>query len=149
VHSDAGSSSVPGRLVTGEADAALDQRLSDELDAHNIPAAGAGQPRELTVRVDDEQGSLVAGLSGWTWGTAAGIGMLWVRADARRSGWGGRLVDAAEEIARERGCERMNVSSFTFQAPGFYARLGYREVGRTEALPLAGHADVHFVKQLR
>ena len=136
------------RLVINDGDAALDQRLSDELDAYNRAAAGAGEQREFTVRVDDARGHLIAGLSGWTWGTSAGIGMLWVREDQRRGGYGSRLLDAAEQVARDRGCERINVSSFTFQAPGFYERHGYLEVGRTEALPLSGHADVHFVKHL-
>src|SRR3712207_7483554 len=54
---------------------------------------------ELTVQVSDERG-LVGGLSGWTWGTCAGIGMFWIREDARRSGWGGRLLAAAEREAR-------------------------------------------------
>ena len=69
------------RSVVGEADASLDQRLSDELDVVNA-AGTAGTPaaRELTVRVDDASGELAAGVSGWTWGVAAGIGMTWVRA---------------------------------------------------------------------
>ena len=51
----------------GSGDAALDQRLSDELDKHNAAAtAGTAAAEELTVRVED-QGDLVAGLSGWTW----------------------------------------------------------------------------------
>lgn len=136
-------------LVIGGSDPALDQRLSDELDAYNRTAAGAGEQREFTVKVEDGRGHLVAGLSGWTWGTAAGIGMAWVREDRRREGHGSRLLDAAERIALDRGCERIHVSSFTFQAPGFYARHGYVQVGRTEALPVAGQADVHFVKHLR
>ncbi len=137
------------RLSTSDGDSALDQRLSDELDAYNVPAAAAGEQCEFTVKVQDADGSLVAGLSGWTWGTSAGIAMVWVREDQRRSGQGARLLAAAEEVARDRGCERINVSSFTFQAPAFYAKHGYVEVGRTEALPVAGHADVHFVKHLR
>ncbi|GAA1503351.1 hypothetical protein GCM10009740_39130 [Terrabacter terrae] len=64
------------RSVVGDADAALDRRLSDELDAVNA-AATAGTPagRELTVRLLDADGDLVAGLSGWTRRVAAGIGM--------------------------------------------------------------------------
>ena len=134
------------RLVTGEGDAALDQRLSDELDAYNVAAGGAGEQREFKVEEDD--GTHVAGLSGWTWGTSAGIAMVWVREDERASGLGRHLLDAAERVARERGCERINVSSFTLQAPGFYAKHGYVETGRTEALPVADQADVHFVKHL-
>lgn len=131
-----------------EGDLALDQRLSEELDAFNRRAVDAGEQREFTVKIEDEQGQLVAGLSGWTWGTSAGIAMVWVREDQRRSGYGSRMLDAAEQVARDRGCQRINVSSFTFQAPELYAKHGYEEVGRTEALPLAGEADVHFVKHL-
>jgi len=136
------------RLITGEGDPELERRLSAGLSAYNIPAAGAGLQREFTVKAEDSDG-LVAGLSGWTWGTSAGIAMVWVREDARRTGWGARLLQVAESIAQERGCERINVSSFTFQAPAFYAEHGYEETGRTDALPLPGQADVHFVKLLR
>lgn len=142
------TTSSPGRLTTGDSDPDLDSRLSDELDVYNVAASGVGDQREMTVKVEDEAGRLVAGLSGWTWGTCAGIGMVWVREDSRRSGWGARLLDAAEQIARDRGCRQIIVSSFTFQAPFFYRRHGYVEVGRTENLPIEGSADVHFVKSL-
>lgn len=136
------------RLTVADADAALDQKLSDELDAFNFAASGVSNLRELTVKVEDADGSLVAGLSGWTWGTCAGLAMVWVREDARKEGWGSRLLDTAEDEARHRGCTQVVVSSFTFQAPEFYRRHGYVETGRTEALPLEGNADVHFVKLL-
>ena len=136
------------RLTVSEADAALDQKLSDELDTFNFAACGVTNLRELTVKIEDTDGSLLAGLSGWTWGTCAGIAMVWVREDARKEGWGARLLESAENEARERGCAQVVVSSFTFQAPEFYRRHGYVETGRTEALPLEGNADVHFVKLL-
>jgi ribosomal protein S18 acetylase RimI-like enzyme len=135
-------------LVVGEGDAALDTRLSEELDAFNSIAAGVSDQRELTVRVSDVAGGLVAGLSGWTWGTCAGVGMLWVREDCRKHGWGGRMMAAAEEEARSRGCRQLLVSSFTFQAPAFYERHGYTEIGRSPNLPVDGAADVHFIKHL-
>ena len=131
----------------GGSDPDLDARLSQELDSYNAAASGSGDQREFTVKVEDSRG-LMAGLSGWTWGTAAGIGMVWVRAGSRRSGVGGRLLDAAERIARERGCQRLTVSSFTFQAPAFYERHGFVEYARTEGLPTEGQADIHFVKML-
>ncbi|GAB3681640.1 GNAT family N-acetyltransferase [Angustibacter aerolatus] len=136
------------RLTVGGADRALDQRLGDELNAFNLDASGSRDQRELSIRVDDEDGELVAGLSGWTWGTCAGVAMLWVREDSRRDGWGARLLHEAEQVARERGCRQVVVSSFTFQAPGFYQRHGYVEHGRTTALPVQGEADVHMTKVL-
>jgi GNAT superfamily N-acetyltransferase len=136
------------RLSVGDGDPHLDARLSDELTRYNVPAADAGPQRELTVQVRDGDGELVDGVSGWTWGTCAGVAMLWVREDARTSGWGSRLLAAAEREAATRGCTQMVLSSFTFQAPDFYRRHGYVETGRTEGLPVDGMADVHFRKTL-
>lgn len=138
---------LPG-LSVGGADADLDARLNEELSAYNVEATGDDSQRELTVQVRDGSGDLLGGLSGWTWGTCAGIGMLWVRADQRARRWGARMVAAAEDAARSRGCTQMVVSSFTFQAPEFYRRQGYVETGRTEGLPVDGQADVHFSKAL-
>lgn len=126
----------------------LDARLSDELDVVNaartapVPAA-----EELTVEIS-EAGELLAGLSGWTWGEAAGIGMTWVREDCRGSGLGGRLLGAFEAEARRRGSRRIFVTSFTFQAPAFYERHGFSEIFRWDGVPVGGQADVHLRKDL-
>ena len=135
-------------LLIGDGDDDLDARLDAGLDAYNLQAIGVDDRRKITVRVDDPDGELIGGLRGWTWGTCAGISMLWVREDARRDGWGRRLVAAAEHVARERGCTQVIVSSFTFQAPGFYERCGFVETGRIEGLPLDGVADVQLRKRL-
>lgn len=134
-------------LSVGDGDPALDERLSGELDAHNFAAVGRDDLREFTVRVDDGD-ELVAGASGWTWGTCAGLGMIWVDDRLRGEGWGGRLLAAAEDVARQRGCRQLLVSSFTFQAPDFYRRHGYTEFARSPDLPVEGEADVHFLKLL-
>jgi len=142
------SSDATHRLVLGDGDSELDSRLSKELDTYNFAAVGESNLKEFTVKVEESSGELVAGLSGWTWGTCAGIGMVWVREDSRKEGWGGRMLEAAEGLARERGCRQLLVSSFTFQAPDFYRRNGYTEFARSEGLPVEGAADVHFVKAL-
>ncbi|MEU9609517.1 GNAT family N-acetyltransferase [Streptomyces sp. NPDC048057] len=134
-------------LSVGERDADLSQCLSDGLDAVNFPATGttAADQTSLSVKVVDAAGEVVAGLTGWTWGGLFGIDMVWVREDSRRDGWGSKLLLAAEEEARRRGCDRACVSSFTFQAPGFYQRHGYVETGRTLGFP-GGAEDVHMYK---
>jgi GNAT superfamily N-acetyltransferase len=136
------------RLTVGGKDAELDARLDAELTAFNLATSGVHEQAEFTVKVEDDAGELVAGLSGWTWGTCAGISLVWAREDRRGRGSGARLLAAAEEVARERGCTQIVVSSFTFQAPGFYERHGFVETGRTEGLPIEGAADVHLVKRL-
>ncbi len=42
----------------------------------------------------------------------------------------------------------MFVTSFTFQAPGFYERHGSREIFRWEGVPTPDAADVHLQKDL-
>ncbi|HEX4977823.1 MAG TPA: GNAT family N-acetyltransferase, partial [Nocardioides sp.] len=119
------------RIIIGESDVDLDQRLSDELDTVNAAATpGVAPARELTVRIVDADGGLAAGISGWTWGVAAGIGMTWVREGARGAGLGSQLLASFEGEARGRGCTHVFTTSFTFQAPGFYQRHGYRELFR-------------------
>ncbi|MGW7314374.1 GNAT family N-acetyltransferase [Streptomyces sp. NPDC054854] len=134
-------------ITTGGADSELDARLSKELDAFNQTATAGHEQSEFTVRITDADGGLVAGLSGWSWGDRAGIGMTWVREDSRGDGRGAELLAAAEEEARRRGCVSILVSSFTFQAPAFYARHGYEEVARVPGFP-AAHEDVWLLKPL-
>ena len=87
-------------------------------------------------------------MSGWTWGVAAGIATTWVRDDARGEHLDTRLLASFEDDARARGCTHVFVTSFTFQAPGFYEHHGYREIFRWEGVPASGAADVHFRKDL-
>jgi GNAT superfamily N-acetyltransferase len=132
------------RLIVGGSNPQLHERLSRELAAFNVAASGDDTQRGLSVEARLEGG----GLTGWTWGTCAGVETLWVAEAQRGDGWGSRLLAAAEEAAKSRGCVQVLVSSFTFQAPEFYRRLGYVELARSEGLPTVGHADVHFRKRL-
>lgn len=136
------------RLRVGAGDGDLDQRLSDELDGFNATAVPGPAAVELTVRADGPGGELLGGVSGWTWQQAAGIAMTWVREDQRSTGLGRRLLEEFEGAAAGRGARRVFVTSFTFQAPGFYEKQGYREIFRWEGVPVAGVDDVHFRKEL-
>ena len=137
------------RVAVGDAVPELDQRLSAELDRVNAAATkGIAPARQLTVQILDGSGELAAGMSGWTWGVAAGIGLTWVRETSRGDGLGAQLLAEFETEARSRGCTHVFVTSFTFQAPGFYQRHGYRELFRWQGVPTEESADVHFRKDL-
>ncbi len=137
------------RVAVGDAVPELDQRLSAELDRVNAEATpGIAPARQLTVQILDGSGELAAGMSGWTWGVAAGIGLTWVRETSRGDGLGAQLLAEFEAEARARGCAHVFVTSFTFQAPGFYLRHGYRELFRWQGVPTEESADVHLRKDL-
>ena len=135
-------------MSTGEKDPELVAQLEAGLDEYNVSTTGVDDQRPYFVKIEDESEQLLAGLSGWTWGPCAGISLVWVREDSRRTGCGGRLLAAAEHVVRERGCDRLFVSSFSFRAPRFYERHGFVECARIENYPLNGTADVYLVKQL-
>ncbi len=134
-------------LVVGDADNGLRETLDAEINAFNAAVTGQADGRLLCVSVRGDGGDLRAGLFGWTWGGCGYVELFWVREDHRGQGLGTRLLAAAEQEIRRRGCSQVALSTHSFQAPGFYARSGYRECGRTPAYP-RGHDQIHLVKQL-
>jgi ribosomal protein S18 acetylase RimI-like enzyme len=137
-----------GPIVFEEApDRADVDRLKDAIDAFNYDATGFRDGRYLTTFVRDEHGEMIAGLSGFTWGGYAKIEYLWIAAPYRRAGLGRALVTAAEAEARARGCDVVVLDTHDFQAPAFYAKLGYVACGRTEGTP-RGSGQTWFRKEL-
>jgi GNAT superfamily N-acetyltransferase len=100
------------------------------------------------VAVRGDEGDLRVGLYGWAWGGCGYIELLWVRDGQRGSGLGARLLAAAGAEIRRRGCDQVVLSTHSFQAPGFHARLGYQECGRTPGYQ-RGHDEIQLLKQLR
>ena len=81
-------------------------------------------------------------------GERAYFGLLSVDPARQKSGIGKRLVAAAEDYARERGCRFMdiNVVNLRVELPAFYRGLGYEETG-TEPFPADSPTKLpcHFV----
>lgn len=135
------------RLVVDDGNDGFAARLEDEIYRFNVEVTGFADGKRLRVVAQNDHGVLLGGVSGWTWGGAGHIATLWVRAEDRGCGLGRRMLAAAEEEVLRRGCDRVALSTHSFQAPGFYAKFGYRECGRTPGYP-AGHSQIHLVKEL-
>jgi GNAT superfamily N-acetyltransferase len=109
--------------------------LDDHLYRHNAAVTGCDDGQWLAIFVRDGTGEVVAGLHGWTWGRTGFVRTLWVREDIRGRGLGARLLAAAEREAARRGCREMQLDTHSYQAPGFYARLGYARIGELPGWP--------------
>lgn len=123
--------------------------LEDRLYEYNVEQTGFDDGKWLSIFVRDDKGEIVAGLHGWTWCGTCKVMSLWVRKELRRQKYGSRLLDAAEQEARARGCEQILLDTFSFQAPLFYRKLGYEVIGVLDGFPRRPHSECHLRKMLR
>lgn len=139
----------PGPIVFEDDPSQADlDAVRDAIIAFNRDATGHRDDRDLAAFVRDESGAMIAGLTGFTWGGYAKVEYLWIAGPHRRAGLGRRLLTAAEDEARARGCDLIVLDTHDFQAPGFYAKLGYKRCGRTDGTP-RGSGQTLFRKTLR
>jgi len=99
--------------------------------------------KSLCVFARDEAGNIIGGLTGRTYWRYLDIAFLWVDQKYRGEGYATKLMKAAEAEARERGCERVFLDTLSFQAFGFYLKLGYTEFGRLPGF--SGKYDRHYL----
>lgn len=118
------------------------------LMSHNLPFTGARDYREITVTIRDPvTKKLIGGLAGstqWKW---LFVKWLWVSEEGRRHGLGKRLLGEAEQEAVRRGCIGVWLDTFSFQAPGFYEKLGYLRFGEIKDFP-PGFSRFFYSKKL-
>jgi GNAT superfamily N-acetyltransferase len=102
-------------------------------------ATGLGGEVELAIFVRDA-GTIVAGISGWTWSDCCELQSLWVAPHLRGRGLATRLLAAAEAEAATRGCSQTVHFTYDFQTRTLYERNGYELVGRVQDFPSGSDA---------
>jgi GNAT superfamily N-acetyltransferase len=130
--------------VADERDSA---ELRDAVHAYNEVTTGFRDGLALSCFVRDDDGQLVAGIDGFTWGGYARVEYLWVEESRRHLGYGRQLLEAAEDEARRRGCVTLVLDTHDFQAPWLYTRLGYKLAGTTHDTP-RGYRQYLYEKRL-
>jgi len=117
------------------------------LTQHGESRSEPRNARPLAILLRDDAAQVVGGLRGATvWGWLE-IKWLWVAEQHRGTGWGKRLMAAAEREGINRGCRHVWLDTFDFQAPQFYAKLGYEVFATLEDFP-RGHTR-YFMRKLR
>lgn len=112
----------------GTPDENEERQIIDGLWRHNDHYAPVDiQPLRITVK--DESDNIKGGIIARTWWGGLDIQYLWVEAEYRKKGVGRELMLMAESEGVRRGCHFSYVDTFSFQACGFYKKLGYSEYG--------------------
>jgi ribosomal protein S18 acetylase RimI-like enzyme len=125
----------------------LEAFLVERVYEFNAQATGRFDGKSLGAAIRNDESEIIAAISGHTWAGCCHITHLWVHASHRGSGLGRKLLVAAEAQARQRGCTRLIVSTHSFQAPGFYERLGYKQQAVVHDHPV-GHSNIFYAKAL-
>ena len=76
--------------------------------------------------VEEEDGKILGVITGRAYYDEVHVVDLIVDRSCRRSGLGSRLVAAVEEAYKGKGYGKITLTTFGFQAPEFYKKLGYQ-----------------------
>ncbi len=147
----------PWQLL-GEVDSDREDELTERLVEYNQEQSAAVlerfRPENLRATpvhayAVGGDGRLVGGCLGrveriWHWLT---VDTMWVAPALRGQGLGRALLDSVEDQARRQGCRWSDVTTFDFQAPGFYRTAGYVEYGAKVDYP-PGHVNHLMRKEL-
>ena len=134
-------------ILRTEDEAAI-KAVLDGLTVFNDAATGApqdGGPLSAILR-DGEGGPVLGGALGHVYGAWLHVRLFHIPEPLRRHGWGRKLLTMLEDEARRLGAVGAHLDTFSFQARGFYERLGYRLHGTLEGNP-PGHARYFLSKR--
>jgi GNAT superfamily N-acetyltransferase len=138
---------MPEIRITDRDDEGGAAELRDQLVVYNREITGNGEYLPLSCFLRNDDRELHAGVSGFSWGGYAMIEWLWVSPALRGAGLGSQLLRAVEVEVQMRGCRIIRVNTYSFQAPDFYPKFGYEQIGYAEDTP-RGHGELFFAKRL-
>lgn len=96
---------------------------------------------------DPETGAVDGGLTARITFSRMFVELLFVPERLRGQGFGRKLMERAEAVAREHGCVGIWLDTYSFQAPEFYKKLGFSVFGEIADYP-PGSSRYFLHKQL-
>ena len=136
------------RIVVEKTYGAAKKAIAAGLDEFNRRRLGTLRAAGFAVTLRDGE-TIVGGIIADIMGDWAIVNLLWIDEKFRRVGHGRALLHAAEAEAKIRGAKKALVDTFSFQAPEFYLREGYKAYGIVEDFPIAGESWMRLKKALK
>ena len=106
----------------------VDDRLGEFI---NKEFSAYGEQNGVVLNYDEfcfaaeEDGEILGVITGRAYYNEVHIGDLIVASSVRKGGIGSKLVRAVEDNYRGKGYDKITLTTFGFQAPEFYKKLGY------------------------
>jgi ribosomal protein S18 acetylase RimI-like enzyme len=119
-----------------------DQQLIDYLDEKiadfNWANWEVSERLPLAVQIKNDDGDVIAGAAGRTFGDWLLINTLWVADELRGQNIGSKILTEIELAAKQRGCLKCLLDTLNFQAMPFYEKQGYKTQWIQENYPKTG-----------
>lgn len=96
----------------------------------------------------EKDGKVMAGIVAESTGDTLEVAFLFVEEAARGQGLGSRLLAEVEARAQADGLRRVLLNTYSFQAPGFYLKAGYRRLFAIDPC-FCAHSQHFFIKELQ
>jgi ribosomal protein S18 acetylase RimI-like enzyme len=111
------------------------EALKVGLNGYNESFTGLLLRGDVSCVLKDISGNtLGAALGEINWGWLY-IKALWIDEKARSKGWGTKILQEMENYASSEGIKNVRLETTSFQALGFYEKLGYVIFGELEDMP--------------
>ena len=124
--------------VIETADTHLTEFLDEKIAEFNWAHWEVSERLPLAVQLKNDQGDIIAGAAGRTFGHWLMLNTLWVADELRGQSVGSQLLLTIEKAAKKRGCKKCLLDTLNFQAMPFYEKHGYIVRWKQENYPKTG-----------
>ncbi|MGF9698493.1 GNAT family N-acetyltransferase [Paenibacillus sp. MABNR03] len=91
--------------------------------------------KSINLFLRNKTGKAIGGIFCATYCDTLYIDNFWIDEEYRNHGNGKTLILQAESIASDMGCKLAHTSTFSYQAPEFYQKMGYEVFGILDEYP--------------
>ncbi|MEF3311176.1 GNAT family N-acetyltransferase [Paenibacillus sp. GYB004] len=112
--------------------------VAESLYEYNVRETGGllkKPAHDIHLFLRDESGRVAGGIFCETFSYCMYIDVFWIDELYRSQGCGKRLLLEAERAGKAMGCLFSHTSTFSYQAPEFYKRMGYEVFGVLDEYP--------------
>ena len=138
--------SIDFEVIPPQKASTVADQIRGKLTAHNVSVSDIRDEQRIVLAATNNEEDLIGGVTATLWGGCLEIDHIWVSEELRGSGVGSELLKRLEKLVKEKGCRRVILDTFSFQAPEFYAKQGYKEYQTIEGYS-DGTVAKHFFKK--